>query len=146
MGVGRVGDRVMPFAARYDRIEGTRYHRRNPGSALRARRRSASSAGWQADAAFLGRTARGGLIAEAMMHDLGSRGCGVPTMFDERLARLRTHRNNIHRYRRLLLTTLTDVERAFIDRRMSEEQTALDALVAETFPIAFYMPAGNAAS
>jgi hypothetical protein len=27
-----------------------------------------------------------------------------------RLARLRTHRNNMHRYRRLLRTTLTDVE------------------------------------
>jgi hypothetical protein len=25
---------------------------------------------------------------------------------------------------------------------MSEQQTALDALVAETFPMAFYMPAG----
>jgi len=55
-------------------------------------------------------------------------------MFEQNLARIRTHRNNIHRYRRLLLTELSDLERDFIDRRMAEEQAALDALVAETFP------------
>ena len=75
-----------------------------------------------------------------MMQYLGSRPFGVSTMFDENLARIRAHRNNIHRYRRLLRTRLTDVERAFIDRRMSEEQAGLDALVAETFPVAFTMP------
>jgi hypothetical protein len=32
-------------------------------------------------------------------------------MIDETLARIRTHRNNIHRYRRLLQTSLTNVER-----------------------------------
>ena len=48
-----------------------------------------------------------------------------------------THRNNIHRYRRLLLTELPDLERGFIDRRMAEEKAALDALVAETFPVTF---------
>jgi hypothetical protein len=75
-----------------------------------------------------------------MMQHLGSRPAVVPTMFDENLARIRAHRNNIHRYRRLLRTRLTDVERAFIDRRMTEEQVRLDALVAETFPVAFTMP------
>jgi hypothetical protein len=75
-----------------------------------------------------------------MLQYLGSRRSGVLTMFDENLARIRAHRNNIHRYRRLLRTRLTDVERAFIDRRMSEEQAGLDALVAETFPVAFTMP------
>ena len=38
-------------------------------------------------------------------------------MIDEQLARLRTHRNNIARYRRLLKTKLTDIERQFIGRR-----------------------------
>jgi len=61
-------------------------------------------------------------------------------MFDESLARIRTHRNNIHRYRRLLQTQLSDLERDFIERRMAYEQTALDALVAETFPMAFFLP------
>jgi hypothetical protein len=46
-------------------------------------------------------------------------------MLDRDLARIRTHRNNIHRYRRLLGTKLSDVERQFIERRLSEEQTAL---------------------
>jgi hypothetical protein len=59
------------------------------------------------------------------------------TMFEESLARIRTHRNNIHRYRRLLRTELSDLERDFIDRRIAEEQAALDALVAETFPVTF---------
>jgi hypothetical protein len=61
-------------------------------------------------------------------------------MFEQNLARIRTHRNNIHRYRRLLLTDLSDLERDFIDRRMAEEQAALDALVAETFPVTFPLP------
>ena len=34
-------------------------------------------------------------------------------MFDENLARIRTHRNNIYRYRRLLRTELSDLERGF---------------------------------
>ena len=58
-------------------------------------------------------------------------------MFDENLARIRTHRNNIHRYRRLLRTNLSDLERDFIEKRMADERTALDALAAETFPVAF---------
>ncbi|HET7886804.1 MAG TPA: hypothetical protein VFL62_11305 [Bradyrhizobium sp.] len=56
------------------------------------------------------------------------------------LARIRTHRSNIHRYRRLLRTKLSDLERDFIERRMAHEQAALDALVAETLPAAFTIP------
>ena len=63
-------------------------------------------------------------------------------MLEENLARLRAHRNNIHRYRRLLRTRLTDVERAFITRRLGEEQTALEKLSSETFPVTFSLPAG----
>jgi hypothetical protein len=59
------------------------------------------------------------------------------TMFEENLARIRAHRNNIHRYRRLRRTELSALERDFIDRRMADEQVALDALVAETFPVTF---------
>ena len=61
-------------------------------------------------------------------------------MLEANLARIRTHRNNIHRYRGLLRTELSDLEREFIGKRMAEEQTALDALVAETFPVAFTVP------
>jgi hypothetical protein len=57
-------------------------------------------------------------------------------MFEENLARIRTRRNNIHRYRRLLRTELSDLERDFIEKRMADEQAAIDALIAETFPVA----------
>ena len=58
-------------------------------------------------------------------------------MFEENLARIRTHRNNIHRYRRLLRTELSDLDHDFIDRRMADEQAAFGALVAKTFPVTF---------
>ncbi|MHB0769396.1 hypothetical protein [Bradyrhizobium sp. 5.13L] len=57
-------------------------------------------------------------------------------MLDENLARIRAHRNNIHRYRRLLETRLSQLERHFIERRLAEEQSALDGLTAVTFPVA----------
>ncbi|MGY3034273.1 hypothetical protein ACVIIV_003443 [Bradyrhizobium sp. USDA 4354] len=53
------------------------------------------------------------------------------------------YRNNIHRYRRLLKSNLSDVERQFIERRLTEEQTALEFLSAETFPLAFSLPKGT---
>jgi hypothetical protein len=58
-------------------------------------------------------------------------------MFEQNLARIRTHRNNIYRYRRLLRTELSDIERDFIDKRMAREQAALEAVVAETFTVTF---------
>ena len=56
-------------------------------------------------------------------------------MLDERFARLRTHRNNIARYRGLFKTHLTDLERQFIERRLSEEE--FERLSSGTFPLAF---------
>jgi hypothetical protein len=61
-------------------------------------------------------------------------------MFDENLTRIRTHRNNIDRYRALLRTNLSDLERGFIKRRMADEEAALDALAAETFPVTIPLP------
>jgi hypothetical protein len=55
-------------------------------------------------------------------------------MIDGSLERLRAHRANIRRYRRLLSTHLSDLERAYITRRMGEEQRSLEALLQETFP------------
>ncbi|OPY94191.1 hypothetical protein A5906_15625 [Bradyrhizobium sacchari] len=55
-------------------------------------------------------------------------------MIDQNLARLRAHRNNIHRYRRLLATELTDLERSYIERRLKEEQATMASLSEETFP------------
>jgi hypothetical protein len=42
--------------------------------------------------------------------------------------RLNAHRSNIQRYRRLLQTRLTDLERGYIVRRLQEEERALAQL------------------
>jgi hypothetical protein len=61
-------------------------------------------------------------------------------MLDEDFARIRAHRSNIHRYRSLLKTQLSDLERQFIERRLSEEDAALKALTSKVFPVAFTPP------
>ena len=61
-------------------------------------------------------------------------------IIDESLARLRAHRLNIDRYRRLLRTNLTGLERDFIERRLREEQSELDSLAGNTFPIVMTLP------
>ena len=55
-------------------------------------------------------------------------------MLDVNLERLRAHQKNIDRYRRLLATHLTDLERSYIERRLSEEQASVKELLRETFP------------
>jgi hypothetical protein len=64
----------------------------------------------------------------------------MTTMTDEKFALLRTHRNNISRYRRLLKTKLTEFERQFIERRLSEERSTMERLAASTFPLIFGIP------
>ena len=61
-------------------------------------------------------------------------------MVDEKLARIRTHRNNIDRYNRLLKTNVSDFERQFIERRLNEEASSLAKLAESTFPIIFEYP------
>ena len=58
-------------------------------------------------------------------------------MIDENFSQMRAHRNNIARYRKLLETSLTDLERQFLERRLSEEQSALEKIAASTFPLTF---------
>lgn len=41
---------------------------------------------------------------------------------------IRAHRDNIRRYHRLLQTSLTDLERAYIQTRLSEETSALQSV------------------
>ena len=50
------------------------------------------------------------------------------TTMDEKFARLRTYRNNVDRYRRLLKTELSEIERQFIERRLNEEKSAMESL------------------
>ena len=61
-------------------------------------------------------------------------------MVDENPARLRAHRQNIERYRRLLETDLTVLEREFIERRITEEESALDGLASDTLAMTLKMP------
>ena len=56
-------------------------------------------------------------------------------MLEENLARLRAHRNNMQRYRRLLATQLSELERAYISRRLEEEGAACESLLQTTFPV-----------
>jgi hypothetical protein len=65
-------------------------------------------------------------------------------MSDEQMARIRTHRNNIHRYRRLLLTKLTELERDFIEKRVAEEQSNLERLAVSSLTFALPHPATSA--
>lgn len=55
-------------------------------------------------------------------------------MIEANLGCLRAHRNSIDRYRRLLATQLSDLEREYIERRLAAEQAALRSLLHKTFP------------
>jgi hypothetical protein len=50
------------------------------------------------------------------------------TVTDEKIARLRAHDSNISRYRGLLKTNLSDLERRFLEQRLSEERSAVESL------------------
>lgn len=55
-------------------------------------------------------------------------------MTGHHIERLRAHRNNIRRYRRLLETSLTDLERGYIERRLLDERASVKALLREAYP------------
>ena len=47
---------------------------------------------------------------------------------DLRTAKMRAHRDNVRRYKRILASGLTDLERQFVTRRLAEEQSAIRVL------------------
>jgi hypothetical protein len=47
---------------------------------------------------------------------------------NEKIARLRTHKQNIDRYERLLKSGLSEIELRFVEQRLSEERLALAML------------------
>jgi hypothetical protein len=53
-------------------------------------------------------------------------------MLDENWDHLRARRNNVRRYRRLLQTELTELERRYIERRLNEEKSAMESLTSST--------------
>jgi hypothetical protein len=69
----------------------------------------------------------------------------MTTMIDEQMTRMRRHRNNIYRYRHLLQTKLTELERDFIEKRLAEEQSNLDRLAVSGLTFALPHPATSAA-
>lgn len=56
-------------------------------------------------------------------------------MTDEQLVRLKVYSNNVQRYRRLLNGNLTEQERQFVERRLTEEQLAIQRLTADGLPL-----------
>ncbi|XIA62007.1 hypothetical protein ACFIOY_20145 [Bradyrhizobium sp. TZ2] len=68
---------------------------------------------------------------------------GLTTMIDEKFAHLRAYRNNIDRYNRLLETELSDLERRFIERRLAEDQSAMERLASSIFPVTPEPPGGQ---
>jgi hypothetical protein len=64
----------------------------------------------------------------------------ITMMIEEKFARQRTYRNNINRYRGLLKTELSVLERQFIERRLNEEKSAMESLAASSIPITFEIP------
>lgn len=61
----------------------------------------------------------------------------MTAMIEDNLARMRTHRNAIERHRRLLKTKLTEQDRQYVYRRLSEEESALESLRVTSFPMVF---------
>src|ERR1700758_902242 len=48
--------------------------------------------------------------------------------------RLRAHQTNIPRYRKLLATRLSELEREYVERRLNDEEATLKTLLRRTFP------------
>lgn len=55
-------------------------------------------------------------------------------MTGHHIERLRAHRNNFRRYRRLLETSLTELERGYIERRLLDERACVEVLLREAYP------------
>jgi hypothetical protein len=49
-------------------------------------------------------------------------------MSDLDAVRIAVHQNNVSRYRRLLRTKLTEIERQYVERRLAEERQSLELL------------------
>ena len=61
---------------------------------------------------------------------------------ETRIARLRTHQKNIDRYQGLLKTKLNEIERQYIERRLSEERFTIVLLQFMSAPKGFDVRSG----
>jgi hypothetical protein len=63
-----------------------------------------------------------------MKGDFSNRAQRMKRMIDENWGHLRACRNNCRRYRQLLQTELTELERQYIERRLNEEKSGMESL------------------
>ena len=57
------------------------------------------------------------------------------TSIDDSLSEIKSVRNEIWRDRRLLQTELPDAERKIVEKRLLEQRSAFERLLATTFPL-----------
>jgi hypothetical protein len=57
------------------------------------------------------------------------------TAIDENLSAIKSVRNDIWRCRKLLQTELPDAEREIVERRLREQRSVFEGLLASTFPL-----------
>jgi len=65
------------------------------------------------------------------------------TTIDDSLSEIRSVRNNIWRCRKLLQTDLPDAERELIEKRLLEQRSAFEGLLASTFPLALKLSSSS---
>jgi hypothetical protein len=65
------------------------------------------------------------------------------TTIDDRLSEIRSVRNDIWRCRNLLRTDLPDAEREMIEKRLLEQRSAFEGLLASTFPFALKLSSSS---
>ncbi|AMA60214.1 hypothetical protein BCCGELA001_31010 [Bradyrhizobium sp. CCGE-LA001] len=59
------------------------------------------------------------------------------TLIDDKLSEIRSVRNDIWRCRRLLETALPGPDRKLIEKRLVQQRSAFERLLATTFPLQF---------
>jgi hypothetical protein len=62
---------------------------------------------------------------------------------DDSLSKIRSVRNDIWRCRKLLQTELPDAEREMIEKRLLEQRSAFEGLLASTFPLALKLSSSS---
>jgi hypothetical protein len=60
----------------------------------------------------------------------------VMSTIDDSFTKIRSVRNDIWRYRRLLQTELTDAEREIVEKRLRERLSTFEGLLQSAFPLA----------
>lgn len=58
------------------------------------------------------------------------------TKIDDSLSEIRSLRNDIWRYRKVLQTDLSDAEREMVEKRLFERRSMFEKLLATAFPFA----------